>query len=89
MNRLYYIGPLYWITRDNAKKGDKVVGLGFMRQTAPPWKTGRGLHLRIGKYSFQIGLARNNKAADEEQGMLVAVNGRFLEMTPSDIGDWR
>lgn len=89
MNRLYYIGPLYWITRDNAKKGDKIIGLGFMRQTAPPWKTGRGLHIRMGKYSFQIGLARRNKADNEEQGILMAVSGRFLEVAPSDIGDWR
>lgn len=89
MNRLYYIGPLYWITRDNGRKGDKVLGWGFMRQTSPPWKIGRGIHIRIGKYSFQCGFARNNHAKDDTHGMLIALDGRFMDIKPGDIGDWR
>lgn len=88
MNRLFYIGPLYWILRDNGKKGDKVLGWGFMRQTSPPWKVGRGPHIRVGRYAFQFGLARKTGVKTEEDGLLMSIQGRFLDTKPGDIRDW-
>lgn len=89
MNRLYYIGPLYWILRDTGKPKDKIFAVGFMRQTAPPWKVGRGPQIRFGKYVLQVGVARNTKVESETSGLLSAMTGRFMDTKPSDIGDWR
>jgi len=88
MNRLYYIKSLYWIFRNNGKKGDPRVGVGFMRQTSPPWKLGKGLHLRIGRYSFQIGVAKSTGITEEDAGLLMSVGGRYMDARPGDIGEW-
>jgi hypothetical protein len=59
-----------------------------MRQTSPPWKVGKGPQIRIGKYAFQFGLARKTGMKTEEDGLLMAVQGRFMDTKPGDIGDW-
>lgn len=88
MNKLYSVGPLYWIMRDNGKKSDKIIGWGFMRQTSAPWRTGRGPHVRVGKYSLQFGLSKKAKIDNEEDGLLYAITGRLMDTKPVDIGDW-
>lgn len=88
MNNLYTIGPLYWITRDTGTYQDRILAIGFMRQTSAPWRVGRGLHIRFGKYSFQIGLSKKSKKTDDTEGLLYAMQGRVLNTTVAEIGDW-
>lgn len=91
MNRLQYVGPIYWITRDIGKTGDPVLSVGFMRQTSYPWKTGRGVQVRIKQYTFQIGIckAHKNNVIDEETGLLHALGGRLLEDDVTTIRKWK
>jgi hypothetical protein len=91
MNRLRSIWFIYTILRDIGTPADPTISIGFMRQTGPPWKTGKGLQIRIKKYIFQIGICKSNKkvkAKGEETGLLYAMQGRLLEEEPSKIGNW-
>ena len=88
MNNLYTIGPLYWITRDTVTYQDRILAIGFMRQTSAPWRVGRGLHIRFGKYSFQVGLSKKSKKTYDTEGLLYAMQGRVLNTTVAEIGDW-
>ena len=91
MNRLYSIGFTYVILRDIGTHATPVLSIGFMRQTGAPWKTGKGMQIRLGKYILQVGFCRANKEikkAEEEMGLLYAMQGRLLEEEPSKIGGW-
>ncbi len=87
LNLIQGVGPFYWITRDNHSGFS--IGLGFMRETGFPWRNGRGLHIGILKYSFQIGLCRKSTVIDEYNGMLRALQGRELDHHPSKLRDWK
>lgn len=89
MNKLYVAGSVYWILRDNSNKQGRRLSIGFMRQTNPPWKTGRGLNVRVGRYSLQIGFCKQEREVAEEEGLLYAMQGRELDLAPNKIGDWR
>lgn len=89
MNRIQYIGPLYWITRDNGRYGDPVITKAFMRQTAAPWKTGKGVQLRFRKYTFQAGICRATKLVKEDEGLLHAMQGRYLDDPVDAIRTWK
>lgn len=89
LNRIQYVGPLYWITRDNGTDNDPVVTRAFMRQTSAPWKTGKGIQIRAGKYTFQFGLCRSSKLRSEDEGILHALQGRYMDTAAKDIGDWK
>jgi hypothetical protein len=88
LNRLQYIGPIYWITRDNTPKGTPLLSIGFMRQTSFPWKVGKGLQVSISRYSFQFGICKKSKHSDETEGILGALGGRYLDTSTSDIREW-
>jgi hypothetical protein len=91
MNRLYTTGFLYVIVRDIGKPKDRIISTGFMRQTGTPWKTGKGIQLRIGKYVTQIGVCKADKERahlHEQDGLLYAMQGRLMEEPPSKIGNW-
>lgn len=81
MNSLQYIGKLYWITRDNGKPGTKHIAFdAFMRGTAPPWKIGRGVQFRWGKYTFQVGICHDGPPAEDEvQGLLNVLGGHMWD----------
>lgn len=88
MNNLYKIGKVYWILRDTGKPKDKVLSIGFMRQTSAPWSTGKGIQIRIKKYTFQIGLCSSSNKLTDDEGLLYAMQGRILDTPPGEIGDW-
>lgn len=91
MNRLYSISFVYAILRDIGKNGDPLVSIGFMRQTGPPWKTGKGVQIRVKKYVLQLGICRSNKKITREEhelGLLYAMQARLLEDKPNKIGNW-
>lgn len=89
MNLVQRIGSLYWIIRDNGKKGDPIIGSAFMRQTDEPWLIGKGVQVRFFKYSVQIGICYPNFFDSEEDGVLNAMSGRYMEDSAKEIGNWK
>lgn len=88
MNNLYVFYKFYWITKNTGKKNDPIVAKGFMRQTSAPWLTGKGIQIRFGKYSFQIGLCGKPQNLRDQDGLLYAMQGRMLELDVEKIGEW-
>lgn len=89
MNMVFNVGRLYWIVRDNAKKGDRIICKAFMRGTGEPWLIGEGVQVRFFKYTFHIGICYMVPAENEEQGVLNAMQGRYMEDPPKEIGNWK
>jgi Tfp pilus assembly protein PilV len=83
MNRLQYVQTirLYWIARDNAT--GKRLARGFMKQTAPPFWQGRGFQIRVGTYSFQIGILKR-----KGESLLDQMGGREMDETAKEIREW-
>lgn len=88
MNVLQAVGPLYWITRDNGTKGIPFISPGFMREIDEPWRTGKGIQVRLFKYVFQLGLCRKNPNKNEEEGLLFAMKGRDMKLKAKEISSW-
>ena len=85
LDGLCILGPIYWITRKDHRSFS--IGFGAMHQTMHPWRKGRGIYVALFKRSFQIGLCKKQNL-DEEDGILSAVKGRYLDISPSEIGEW-
>jgi hypothetical protein len=88
LNKLQYLGPIYWITRDNTSLKAPSISIGFMRQIASPWKIGKGVQFKYKNYSFQIGLCRKSTHNDETSGILGALGGRYLDDDADTIRKW-
>lgn len=89
MNLVQAVGPLYWITRNFAPKGTRLVSSGFMRELGAPWRVGKGIQIRFSRNrTFQIGFCKETLPLDEDSGILNAVGGRIMEISPEEIGDW-
>ena len=91
INSLWTFGPVYWILRDSGKKKDKIVSIGFMRQTSSPWRTGKGLQIRFNKYIFQLGFCKksNQTVLDDDNGLLYALKGHQLTTPVKEIREWK
>lgn len=85
MNSLYTMGPVYWITKRDLRL--IALGVGTMHQTNSPWRKGRGVYLVLFKKCFQIGLS-TKQHLNEIDGTLSAVQGRYLDVEPKEIGNW-
>lgn len=83
---LMVFGRLYWVTKQDNRW--LRAGLGTMHTTSAPWKSGKGIYFVLAKRVFQIGLCKDVVYIEESQALLSAVKGRYLDMTPSEIGDW-
>ena len=88
LNKLQYLGPIYWITRDNTSLKAPFISIGFMRQTSPPWKIGKGIQVKYKNYAFQLGFCRKSTHIDETSGMLGALGGRYLDDGVDTIRKW-
>lgn len=57
MNRIQYLETLrlYWITKDNGE-GQPLIAKATMRTTSAPFWRGRGVQVRCGSHTFQVGL---------------------------------
>lgn len=82
---LYVIGPVYWILKKDNRFFS--VGLGTMHEVAEPWRRGRGVYAVVAKRCLHIGLCRT-QTLDETEGILSAVQGRYLDTEPREIGNW-
>jgi hypothetical protein len=78
-------GPVYWIGKHDTRMFS--IGIGTMHMLSAPWKKGRGVYVAINRYSLQIGLCRSQKLGEVE-GTLSAIQGRYLDVPPEEIGTW-
>jgi hypothetical protein len=94
MNMLFYIQRLrvYCIVRDNGVIGTPYVIRAFMHQTSPPWWRGKGIQLRIGTHTVQVGILREKAVPvnvtdmeDEAGGLLAQLGGRELDVDAKTI----
>ena len=88
MNAVQAVGPIYWITRDLVPSNTPLIGLGFMRQTSYPWRIGKGIQIRFPRHTFQIGFCIRPAEFSDNDGLLHALKGRFLEHKAEDIRSW-
>lgn len=88
MNAVQSAGPIYWICRDVVPSNTPLIGVGFMRQVAPPWRVGKGIQVRFPNHTFQIGFSVKQKHLSTEDGLLAAMQGRYLEHDPKEIRSW-
>lgn len=87
MNVVQSAGPVYWITRDYVPSHTPRIGIGFMHELGAPWRHGKGIQIKAFKHTFQIGFCHKNEF-DETTGVLAAVQGRFMDTKPTEIGNW-
>lgn len=85
LGMLYVMGRLYWITKEGTRRFS--IGIASMHQTYEPWRKGKGIYISLFKRTFQIGLCKEQRLSEEE-GILSAVEGRYLDVSPKEIGDW-
>lgn len=78
-------GPVYWIGRHDPRRFS--IGFGTMHMLSAPWKKGRGIYVAIARYSLQVGLCRSQNL-NEVDGTLSAIQGRYLDVAPKEIGKW-
>lgn len=84
LDELYIMGNAYWITKKD--KRFIAAGIGTMHQTHSPWRKGKGVYIVLFKYCFQFGWSRPQNLR-EDAGILSAVQGRYLKLTPHEIGN--
>lgn len=89
MNILQGIGPVYWITRDNATAKVRPISIGIMREIGPPWRVGKGVQFTIRPYAFQLGLCRKTEYASLEEGELGVLGARYMDTPPKELGMWQ
>lgn len=89
MNAVQAVGPVYWICRDVIPPGTPFIAPGFMRQTSAPWRVGKGIQIKLKKHTFQIGISKVGSDMSEEDGLMTAVQGRFLKAKAKEIRDWK
>ena len=90
MNVVQTVGRVYWIVRNNAKRGEPIFSReAFMRSTDAPWVVGSGYQVRLLRYSFQIGTYTVLDIDNDEDGTLNAMQGRYMEDSAREIGNWK
>lgn len=89
LNLVQALGRVYWITRDYVPKGTPIIAKGFMRELGHPWRVGSGIQIRIARNrTFQVGWCAKTSPSSEEEGVLSAVGGRYMDVTAEEIGEW-
>lgn len=78
-------GPVYWVSKKDPRLF--AIGKGTMHQVLPPWKKGSGIYVTAIYRSLQVGLCFKQDL-DDLEGTLSAVQGRYLDVEPKEIGKW-
>jgi hypothetical protein len=89
MNAVQSVGPVYWICRDVVPAGTPFIASGFMRQTSAPWRIGKGIQIKVRKHTFQIGISKVGSDMSDDDGLMTAIQGRFLKDKAKEIRDWK
>lgn len=85
MNLVQGFGPLYWIVREDTRMFS--VGRGTMHELSEPWRKGQGIYVVALRRCLQVGFCRT-QTFEETEGILSAMQGRFLDLEPREIGNW-
>jgi hypothetical protein len=88
LNRVVGLGTFYVIRRDNGKKTHPRISIGFMKEISHPWRRGKGVQVRYKTHVLQVGVCKKHDHASEEEGVLTAIGGRFLEASAKEIREW-
>jgi hypothetical protein len=88
LNRLFPVGPLYLIRRDNGSSKDPFICIGFMHEVSHPWRRGKGIQVRIRSQVLQFGLCKKHPQQKEDEGVLSAIGGRYMDTDVKDIRGW-
>jgi hypothetical protein len=78
-------GVVYWVRQNDHRLFS--VGKATMHQLSAPWKKGKGLYVALFYKNLQIGLCFKQNL-DETNGTLSAIQGRYLDVEPKEIGKW-
>lgn len=87
-NRVFPVGPVYFIRRDNGSSKDPIICTGFMNEISSPWRRGKGIQIRVRKQVVQVGLCRKHPYQKEDEGVLSAIGGRYMDTDVKDIRGW-
>ena len=87
LNTVQSVGPIYWISRDYVPSNSRIISSGFMHELDAPWRHGKGVQIALFKRTFQVGLCKRHNY-DETSGVLAAVQGRFMDESAHEIGNW-
>lgn len=85
MDLVQGVGPVYWIIRRDQRMFS--IGKGTMHELSAPWRKGIGIYFVLSKRCLQIGLCKKQQLG-ETDGILSAIQGRYLEVEPKEIGNW-
>lgn len=88
LNTVQVAGRVYWIVRDLVPKGTRRFSRAFMRETESPWRTGKGIQLRVSNKTIQVGICDKGRPGDDLDGLVYAMQGRLLVDSPHVIGNW-
>jgi hypothetical protein len=88
INRVVTVGFFYYILRDNGSLLDPVVCKAFMNQLCEPWRKGKGVQFRFKTYTFQVGVSKKYPGQPDDQGVMSAVGGRYLDTDTQEIREW-
>lgn len=88
LNKVFPLGPLYFIRRDNGTKGMPRICKAFMHEISSPWRRGKGIQVRIGTQVLQVGLCKKYPDQREDEGVLSAIGGRYMDTEVKDIREW-
>lgn len=87
LNTVQSVGSFYWITRDFVAPQSRIISSGFMHEIDSPWRHGKGIQIALFKKTLQVGFCKQHDY-DETSGVLAAVQGRFMDETAHEIGNW-
>ena len=88
LNRVFPIGPVYFIRRDNGSKNTPVLCKAFMHEISNPWRRGKGIQVRIRSQVLQVGVCKKYPDQREDEGVLSAIGGRYMDTEVKDIREW-
>lgn len=89
LNIVHGVGCIYWIVRDTATAETPRMSTGWVHELGGYWRKGKGIQFKTGKYITQVGVCKRHKVKNEEDGILEAMQGRMLNTTTDEIGEWR
>jgi hypothetical protein len=88
LNKVFPLGPLYFIRRDNGTKGTPLICKAFMHEISHPWRRGKGIQVRIRSQVLQVGVCKKYPDQREDEGVLSAIGGRYMDTEVKDIREW-
>lgn len=83
------VGPLYFATETKCSERAHL-SRAWITEMAPPYRKGKGVRLRLGRYAVQVGICHKNDVDETEdvEGLLDHVGWRSLDTSVDEILLW-